>query len=100
MNRLESNDVANILKCCDHFNIRPLFSVFDEASFELTEKYEMQAYKVALRTVVEKPGLVITIINTGKRVFISLGMTDNLSPFGVSETIEYLWCQSLYPVHP
>ena len=100
INRLESNDVENILKCCDHFNISPLFSVFDEVSFELTEKYKIQAYKIASRTVVEKPDLVKAIIKTDKRVFISLGMTDNLSPFGYSNKIEYLWCQSLYPVHP
>ena len=100
INSVESHDIENILKCCDHFNIEPLFSVFDEASFELTEKYEMQAYKIASRTAKEKPDLVETIIKTNKPVFISLGMVDNLSPFGVSETINYLWCQSLYPVHP
>lgn len=100
INRLESHDVENILKCCDHFDTTPLFSVFDEASFELAEKYEMQTYKIASRTVVENPSLVETIIKTNKRVFISLGMTDNLTPFGISETIDYLWCQPLYPVHP
>ena len=47
INRLESHDVENVLKCCDHFDIAPLFSLFDESSFALAEKYEMQAYKIA-----------------------------------------------------
>lgn len=100
LNRLERHDVENILRCCDHFGIQPLFSVFDEASFDLAEKYNLPTYKIASRTVIEHPDLVKKIIKTNKRVFISLGMTDNLIPFGISDTIDYLWCQSLYPVHP
>jgi len=100
INQLETIDVEKIIRCCKYFNIKPLFSVFDEKSFKLAEAFDMQEYKIASRTVLEKPELVKKIINTNKQIFVSLGMSENLNPFGVSETISYLWCQSLYPVHP
>jgi len=100
MNKLEQEDVATILRCCDYHSIQPLFSVFNKESFELAESFKLPAYKIASRTVKEEPELVREVINTGKTVFISLGMTDEVMPFGQSKSIFYLWCQSLYPVHP
>lgn len=100
INELKESDVTNILKCCDYHNIEPLFSVFDRPSFELLESLELKAYKIASRTVNEQPQLVWDVVKTGKRVFVSLGMTDDKMPFGNHENISYLWCQASYPVLP
>lgn len=100
INQLEKQDVAKIIKCCEHHNIQPLFSVFNRDSFDLAQTFDLQAYKIASRTVNEETELVRDIIATGKQVFISLGMTQESKPFGIADSIIYLWCQSQYPVHP
>jgi sialic acid synthase SpsE len=40
------------------------------------------------------------IINTGKLIFVSLGMTSEVAPFGISKNISYFWCKSEYPAYP
>lgn len=100
INQLGTDDVAKIIKSCEHFNIKPLFSVFNSTSFEMAERFDMHHYKIASRTVIEDPELVRRVIETKKTVYISLGMTQETHPFDLSDSIHYLWCQSLYPTHP
>ena len=100
INQLKKEDVEQIIKSCQHFNIKPLFSVFNSAAFELAESFGMKHYKIASRTVIEDPQLVRKVIETEKSVYISLGMTQETHPFALSDNVHYLWCQSLYPTHP
>ena len=100
INRLGQDDVAQIVKCCDYHDIKPLFSIIRPESFTIVEKFNFNAFKIASRTVNEEPELVKNIIATGKSVFISLGMTEKIEPFGKNDSVFYLWCQSKYPLHP
>lgn len=100
INNLGSSEIELIKTCCNHHNIKPLFSIFNHKAFELAKKYNLEAYKIASRTVVDDKKLVKEILKEGKRTFISLGMTDEKEPFGNEKNIEYLWCKSEYPALP
>ena len=100
MNQLGEKDIETIMKCCDYHNIKPLFSIFSFEALKLADRFELDAYKIASRTVVENPQLVEEIVSRNKPTFISLGMTDSPQPFGNISNVHYLWCKSEYPSYP
>ncbi len=100
INRLGSTEVELINRCCSYHNFKPLFSIITPDAWELVKKFDYVAYKIASRTVVDNPELVEDILSVGKRTFISLGMTDEPSPFGRRVNIDYMWCKSEYPLLP
>jgi len=76
-------------------------SIITEEGFELSSHTNPNRYKIASRTVIDKPKLVKQILDLNKPTFLSLGMweKDEL-PFNKYKNIEYLWCKSLYPTYP
>jgi N,N'-diacetyllegionaminate synthase len=100
INQLGDSELELIIKCCDYHGIKPLFSIFNRDAWAQAIKYEFEAYKIASRTVIDDRQLAQDIINSGKRTFVSLGMTDEEAPFGISENVSYLWCKSEYPAYP
>ena len=73
-------------------------SIFDEGKIEWCEEININFYKIASRTVEDKK-LCKKIIETGKTVFISLGMYDYKKkgiPFK-NKNIVYFYCVSKYP---
>ena len=100
INQLSDKEIILINKCCEYHNIKPLFSIITPKAFKLIDKYELDAYKIASRTVIEHPDMVKKILKKNKPTFISLGMTDESEPFGRNENIHYLWCKSEYPAYP
>jgi len=99
INRIQSEEIDLIFKCCEYFDIKPLFSIIKPEAYQLLEGKRVEAFKIASRTVNEYPQLVNQIISTGKQTFISLGMTDKRTPFGTAPNIDYLWCKSEYPAY-
>jgi sialic acid synthase SpsE len=100
INQLGNKELELIIKCCEYHRIKPLFSIFNQDAWSLAQKFNFEAYKIASRTVIDNKPLVQEIIDTGKLTFISLGMTSEVSPFGTSENVSYLWCKSEYPAYP
>ena len=100
INNLGDKEIELIKKCCNFHSIKPLFSIFTNKAYELAKKHNFSEYKIASRTVVDNKELVKEILNEKKRTFISLGMTDEKTPFGITNNIEYLWCKSEYPALP
>jgi len=100
INNIQGEEIELIFNCCQYFNIKPLFSIINPEAYQLLDNKNIEAFKVASRTVNEYPELVNKIISTGKKTFISLGMTDKSSPFGTAKNIDYLWCKSEYPAYP
>ena len=78
-----------------------MFSIITEDALELAKKFEFNYFKIASRTVIDKPNLAKEIIGLGKKTFVSLGMWEKSEkPFGFKDNIEYLWCKSNYPLLP
>ena len=100
INQLGDQELELIVKCCEYHNIKPLFSVFTQDAWSVAQKFNFDSYKIASRTVIDNKPLVQEIIDAGKLTFISLGMTAEVSPFGVRENVSYLWCKSEYPAYP
>lgn len=100
INNLGPEEIKLIIDSCEYNGIEPLFSIFTEEAFKLAKNYNFSAYKIASRTVIDNKELVRDIISENKRTFISLGMTNEKSPFGNDANIEYLWCKSEYPALP
>jgi len=104
-----SRDQVNILKGeCDRAGIEFLASVFRPEVVEWTEEIGMERYKIASRSVYDKP-LAKAIAKTGKPVIVSYGMIEpDWPPYiwwehmdgGVIQgnpQISKLYCVSKYP---
>lgn len=83
---------------CDKINIEFMCSVFDKSLVDWTEEINMKRYKIASRSIHDKP-LLNKICKTGKDMIISLGWWDK-GPFPKIETkgkVDFLYCVSKYP---
>jgi len=96
-NEFTFDQVKMIKSICDVHNIEFFASVFDEEKIDWCEELGVKLYKVASRTVVKEPALCERIIETGKPVYISLGMWKNKwMPFK-NKNVKYFNCISKYP---
>ena len=72
-------------------------SIFDEGKIEWCENADIEFYKIASRTV-KDTNLCHKIINLKKKVFISLGMHEDLNQLPYQgDNIVYFYCVSKYP---
>jgi sialic acid synthase SpsE len=100
INRIDSAQIDRILKLCDLYNIKPLFSIISDDAFDLLSGYDLDTIKIASRTVIENPSLCRKIINKYSKVIISLGFWNKeYLPFQDNNVI-YLNCISKYPTDP
>jgi len=101
INQINEDTLKHIIRCCNRFDILPMFSIFNKTALKLAEKFSMPSYKIASRTLVDEFGLSKEIIEMDKPVFVSLGMWgEKKMPFPTSSKIFYLWCKSSYPAYP
>ena len=101
LNSFSHDDIKHIIKCCENFEIDPMFSIFTEDALKLAQKFPFNYFKIASRTIKDNLILSEKIISQGKETFISLGMWDSEElPFKSTENIKYLWCKSSYPAYP
>tara|TARA_X000000950_G_scaffold204072_1_gene245690 strand:+ start:30720 stop:31406 length:687 start_codon:yes stop_codon:yes gene_type:complete len=101
INHITPEALRKITEICDYYEIEFMTSIITNEALELSKSVENKRYKIASRTVVDKPDLVKKILSLGKPTFLSLGMweQDNL-PFSEFDNITYFWCKSLYPTYP
>jgi len=96
-NEFTFQQVRQIKDMCDVHGIEFFASVFDEEKIDWCEALDVNLYKIASRTVVKEPELCEKIIDTGKLVYVSLGMWENhWLPFG-RKNVKYFNCISKYP---
>jgi len=86
---------------CARAGIEFMASVFDVDRVRWCEEIGMKRYKIASRSVRNRP-LLETIAATGKDVIISLGMWDGEHfPHVTSKArVDYLYCVAKYPTTP
>lgn len=103
INCLDPDRVATLKAWCDYWQIEMLASIISEEALALAHHINLSRYKIASRTVVDKPALCERILAEGKETFVSLGMWDKQDlPFGKPEgtNIRYIFCRSKYPTYP
>lgn len=103
INRLTERELKIIVDACEYYAIEPLFSIISESAFDMIKGfgYDFKRYKIASRTVVDKPHLVEKVLGEGKQTFVSLGFWEKGGlPFEKRDNLDYLFCISKYPCLP
>ncbi len=96
-------DMAHRLKgWCDQWEVEFMASVITDEALAIYDQVQPQRYKIASRTVAERPELVRRVLERGKETFISLGWWDQEGfPFGEpTDQVRYIFCRSNYPTYP
>ncbi len=100
INYMDEERLRTLKSWCEHFDIELMTSVISPEAWAMVKAAGMRRYKIASRTVVEKPELAREIIADGKETFVSLGMSDRSRfPFE-GPNVRYLYCVSKYPARP
>ena len=97
---LSKDEFLELSEYSKNVGIEFFASIFNEEKIKWCEEANLQYYKIASRTVEDKK-LCEKIINTGKKILISLGMYDyetNGIPFK-DKNINYFYCVSKYPTN-
>lgn len=103
INRLTDRELKIIVDACEYYEIEPLFSIISESAFDMIKGfgYDFKRYKIASRTVVDKPQLVEKVLGEGKQTLVSLGFWEkDVLPFEKRDNLQYLFCISKYPCLP
>jgi sialic acid synthase SpsE len=103
INYIDLDTAHRIRSWCDYFEIEMMASIINEDALVLARDIDLRRYKIASRTVIDKPDLCKRVIAEGKETFISLGMWDKKGyPFGKPDKdhLRYIYCHSKYPAYP
>ena len=101
INHITPEILGQLQRCCDYYGIEFMVSIITEQAWEMAKDFGFKTYKIASRTVKDKPDLVRAILAQGKTTIISLGMWEGAGlPFPKTPDIRYLWCKSKYPCEP
>jgi sialic acid synthase SpsE len=103
INFIDEKRAEELKAWCDYWDIEMMASIITEEALELAHYIQPKRYKIASRTVIDKPELCERILSEGKETFVSLGMWDKKEfPFGKpdSEKLRYIYCRSKYPCYP
>lgn len=97
-NEFTFEQVHDIAQMCRFYGIAFLASVFDEEKIDWCERLEVDAYKIASRTVAKERELCERVLSLGKPTYISLGCWEDESlPFPDRDNAIYFNCIFKYP---
>lgn len=97
--QFSKKEFFEIVNYSRNLGIEIFASIFDEGKINWCEEMNINYYKIASRTLKEDRKLCKKIIDTGKTVFISLGMY-NFKKKGLpykNKNVIYFYCVSKYP---
>lgn len=100
INEMDFNRAQQLQDWCGETGIEFMASLITDEALDWARKLKMPRYKIASRTVVDRPDLCREILSDGKPTFVSLGMWDEPEwPFGPPQKDRrmYLFCRSKYP---
>ena len=102
INFIDQDRARKLKDWCDYWEIEMMASIITEDALDLAHHIGLKRYKIASRTVVDKPELCTRLLAEGKETFVSLGMwTGDAFPFGPpTSTLRYIFCRSVYPTEP
>jgi sialic acid synthase SpsE len=102
INGIDEERARTLRRWCDYWGVEMMASIITDEAFPLAIAADLPRYKIASRTVVDKPELCRRIIDAGRETFVSLGMwTSPGFPFGAPDgRVRYIYCRSSYPTDP
>jgi N,N'-diacetyllegionaminate synthase len=103
INFLDTERIEKLKAWCDYWEIEMMASIITGEALELAHHLKLPRYKIASRTVIDKPELCRQILSEGKETYISLGLWDKEEfPFGkpALANFKYIYCRSKYPTYP
>ena len=102
INAIDAHLASRLRRWCDQWEVEFMASIISAEGLELAAAADPRRYKIASRTVVERPELVEEVLGLGKETLISLGWWEEEGfPFGEpDEQMRYLYCSSNYPSYP
>jgi sialic acid synthase SpsE len=103
INHIDHQRAEQLKRWCDYWDIEMMASIITEDALDLVHHINLKRYKIASRTVVDKPELCKRILSEGKETFVSLGFWQGQgfpfeSPDG--QRLRYIYCRSKYPCYP
>jgi sialic acid synthase SpsE len=102
INVIDEARAKTMRRWCDHWGIEMMASIISDDALPLAQAAGLARYKIASRTVIDKPDLVRRVIATGRETFVSLGVwSESGVPFGpASDQLHYIFCRFMYPTPP
>jgi sialic acid synthase SpsE len=102
INAIDLDRAKDLKRWCEYSEIEMMASIITDDALELAHRIGLERYKIASRTVVDRPDLCRRILDEGKETFVSLGMWNGQGfPFGPpTSTLRYIFCRSSYPTAP
>ena len=102
INHIDLDRARQLVQWCEYWDVEFMASIITEEALELARAVQPHRYKIASRTVAEKPALVRRVLEEGKETFVSLGMWEEREwPFGPpDDRLRYIYCRSRYPTYP
>lgn len=103
INHITPERAVRLKQWCEHVGIEFLASIITEEALDLAHHVRLDRYKIASRTVIDKPKLCEQILAEGKPTYVSLGMWEGKGfPFGPPDgkVLHYIYCRSKYPCWP
>ena len=70
INHITPDDLKKIEEICKYYDIEFMASIITEEGFELSKHVDFSRFKIASRTVIDKPDLVHSILKIGKPTFL------------------------------
>ena len=100
INAMDSKQRRQLKAWCEAEGIEMMASLITEEALDWARELDLPRYKIASRTVVDRPELCRKILADGKPTFVSLGMWNQPEfPFGPPDgkNLFYIYCRSNYP---
>lgn len=103
INFLNPERIAKLQEYARQWNITFFASIISDEGWEWAQMANLPLYKIAARTVVERPDLCEKVLKSGKITYVSLGRWNEKTlpfPRKTYPNIKYVYCRSSYPSQP
>lgn len=100
INEMDAKQRRQLKVWCQEEGIEMMASLVTDEALDWARELGLPRYKIASRTVVDRPDLCRKILAEGKPTFVSLGMWNRPEfPFGPPDgkRLFYVYCRSSYP---
>ncbi len=100
INHITKDNIKDLIKWSNFFEIELMFSIISKNALELFKEFNFKSVKIASRTFKYDRDLFDSILNLNLKTFVSFGM-NSLNEIDVKKTknMFFLYCISNYPTY-